>query len=116
MDIWAMIVGGASSTESLTINLWSNGDNFGAGQSFELEAPAASTYNAISFASPYASPDPTNLWTTAAGGLGSSPTLHCTITEANDKYIKGTFSGKMYLEADGTTSMDVTEGEFFVKY
>ena len=117
MGLWTMIVGGASGTESFTINLWSDGDNFGTGTSFEAEATAASTYNSLGFVSPLGTSDPANIWATISTGTAATPELHVTITEANDKFIKGTFSGKIYQLVDnGASSMDVTEGEFYVKY
>ena len=115
LGLWSMIVSGASTNESFVINLWSDGDNFGTGQNFELAALGGTTENSLNFMSPLGSADATSIWTSVSVGADATPELHCTITDANDKFMKGTFSGKLYRESDGAL-MQATEGEFYIKY
>jgi hypothetical protein len=114
---YTLIITGLSSTDQMALMLWSDKDDFNAGKTFTLEALGGTTYNELTYAAPLGSSDPMSQWVSTYD-YGSVPeSFQCTITEATDTYIKGTFSGVIYQNnSSDVVSKTITEGQFYSKY
>ena len=115
--VYNLTIVGTNKNEESAITLWSNQDNFTAGTTYNISALNGTTNNSLSYVSPIGSAAPSSTWNTTYD-LGSvDQSFTCTITEATSTYIKGTFSGVLYMNTDSAVvSQTVTTGQFYAKY
>jgi hypothetical protein len=115
--IYNLTIVGTNKTEESAITLWSDQDNFTAGTTYNISALNGTTNNSLSYVSPIGSATPTSIWNTTYD-LGSvDQSFTCTITEATSTYVKGTFSGVLYMNTDSAVvSQTVTTGGFYAKF
>jgi hypothetical protein len=115
--IYSLTIVGATKTEESGLVLWSDQDNFTAGSTYSVSALNGTTNNSLSYVSPLGSSAPSSMWNTTYDYGNVSPTFTCTITEATSTYIKGTFSGVLYMNTDSAVvNKTVSSGEFYAKF
>jgi len=115
--MYSLIITGLTSSEELSLTLWSDKDDFTAGKTFTLDALGGTTYNILGYAAPLGSSEPMSQWTSTYDYGNVPESFQCTITEATSAYIKGTFSGVIYQNnSSAVASKTVTEGKFYAKY
>lgn len=117
VGIYNLTIVGANPTEESAITLWSDQDNFTAGTTYNIDALNGTTNNSLSYLSPIGSADPTSIWNTTYDYGNVNQSFTCTITEATSAYVKGTFSGILYMNTDSAVvTQTVTTGEFYAKF
>jgi hypothetical protein len=115
-DMYALVITGIANSEQSAISLWSDKDDFTAGNTYSTSALNGTAENLLAYVSPLGSSDPANQWTTSNSGAGTEQ-FSCTITEATSTYIKGTFSGTLYNSSTpGSATKSVTNGQFYAKF
>jgi hypothetical protein len=115
--IYSLTIVGLSDKEESALQLWSDQDNFTAGTTYAISALDGSSENSLSFVAPLGSAAPSSLWNTTYDYGTVTQSFSCTITEATSTYIKGTFSGTLYMETDSAVvAKPVTGGEFYAKF
>jgi len=114
---YSLTIVGATTMEESGLVLWSDHDNFTAGTTYPLSALDGQTYNSLSYVSPLGSSAPSSLWNTTYDYGNAPESFSCTITEATSTYVKGTFSGVLYMATDSAVvSKTVDGGEFYAKF
>ena len=114
---YSLTIVGATTAEESGLVLWSDQDNFTAGTTYPLSALDGQTYNSLSYVSPLGSSAASSLWNTTYDYGNAPESFSCTITEATSTYVKGTFSGVLYMATDSAVvTKTVTGGEFYAKY
>jgi hypothetical protein len=117
MGIYNLTIVGTNKNEESAITLWSDQDNFTAGTTYNISALNGTTNNSLSYVSPIGSSAPSSIWNTTYDLGNVDQSFTCTITEATSTYIKGTFSGVLYMNTDSAVvSQTVTTGQFYAKY
>jgi hypothetical protein len=115
--IYNLTIVGTSTTEELAISLWSDQDNFTAGSTYSIDALGGTTKNTLSYVSPIGSSAPSSLWNSTYDFGTVQESFTCTITDATSAYVKGTYSGTIYMATDSAVvSKTVTLGEFYAKF
>jgi hypothetical protein len=115
--IYNLTIVGSTTTEEGAITLWSDQDNFTAGTTYNIPALNNTTDNSLSYLNPIGSSNPTSIWNSTYSYGQAPESFTCTITEATSAYIKGTFSGTIYMNTDSAVvSQTVTAGEFYAKF
>jgi hypothetical protein len=115
--IYYLSVAGASDTEASAIVLWSDQDNFTAGSTYTVTALNGSKNNELSYYSLLGSSAPSTIWNTTYNYGHINQQFTCTITEITSAYIKGTFSGVLYMNTDSAVvSKTVDSGRFYAKF
>jgi hypothetical protein len=115
--IYNLTIVGTNQNEESALTLWSDQDNFTAGTTYSMNALNGTTYNSLSFVSPIGSATPSSIWNTTYDYGSVNQSFTCTITEATSTYVKGTFSGVLYMATDSAVvSQTVTTGQFYAKY
>jgi hypothetical protein len=115
--IYSLTIVGATTAEESAIELWSNQDNFTAGSTYSVTASGVDTYNSLSYVSPLGSSAPSSIWSTVYDYGVVDQSFSCTITEATSTYIKGTFSGVLYMSTDSAVVTKVVDGgQFYAKF
>ena len=116
-NLYSLMISASSGSEGLNINLWSDKDDFIAGKTFVIASPSAANFNTLTFSSPSNTSDPYALWNSIYQFRVVEQVFECTITEANDQFVQGTFSGKIYQNSNlEVKSMTVTDGSFVASY
>ena len=116
-NLYSLMISASSGSEGLNINLWSDKDDFVAGKTFVIASPSATNFNTLTFSSPNNTSDPYALWNSIYQFRIVDQVFECTITEAGDQFVRGTFSGKIYQNSNlEVHSMAVTDGSFLVSY
>jgi hypothetical protein len=116
-NVYTLVINGNSSNEQFNIALWSDKDDFQAGKTFSIDAPAVGSYNTLAYVTPIGSADPSYMWVTTYAWDVVPETMTVTITEATSTYIKGTFSGTIYQDIEtSVNSKAITEGSFSAKF
>jgi hypothetical protein len=114
---YSLTIVGATSSEESGLVLWSDQDNFTAGTTYPISALDGQTNNSLSYVSPLGSSAASSLWNTTYDYGNVSESFSCTITEATSTYVKGTFSGVLYMATDSAVvSKTVDGGEFYAKF
>jgi hypothetical protein len=114
---YSLSIVGANSAEESAIALWSDQDNFTAGSTYSVSALGGTTSNTLSFIAPLGSSAPSSIWNTTYMYGNVTESFTCNITEATSTYVKGTFSGVLYMNTDSAVvSQTVQDGQFYVKY
>lgn len=114
---YSLTIVGASNSEESGLVLWSDQDNFTAGTTYPISALGGQTSNSLSYVSPLGSSAPSSIWNTTYDYGNAPETFSCTITEATSTYIKGSFSGVLYMATDSAVvSKTVDGGEFYAKF
>jgi len=115
---YALNINGMSSTgsEQLSLNLFSDKDDFTAGKVYTKDALGGTTYNSLAYLSPTGIPDPSASWESVYIFGNEPESFTCTITEATSTYIKGTFSAVLYQNVATVAKKTVTEGKFYAKF
>jgi hypothetical protein len=114
---YSLIITGLSSSDQLSLTLWSDKDDFTPGKTFTIDAMGGTTFNILGYAAPLGSSDAMSQWTSVYDYGNVPESFQCTITEATTAYIKGTFSGVIYQNnSSAVASKTVTEGTFYAKY
>ncbi len=115
--IYSLTIVGATTAEESALQLWSDQDNFTAGSTYTVTPTGVDSYNSLSYLSPLGSSAASSIWNTVYD-YGTPPQgFSCTITEVTATYIKGTFSGILYMSTDSAVvSKTVTNGEFSAKF
>ena len=114
---YSLSIVGATTSEEAGPVLWSDQDNFTAGNTYPISALDGQTFNSLSYLSPLGSSAPSSLWNTTYDFGNVSESFSCTITEATSTYVKGTFSGVLYMATDSAiVSKTVDGGEFYAKF
>jgi hypothetical protein len=114
---FSLSIAAATTSEEAGLVLWSDQDNFTAGTTYPLLALNGQTYNSLSYISPLGSSSPSSFWNSTYDYGSVTESFTCTITEATSTYIKGTFSGILYLNTDSAlVSKTVDAGEFYAKF
>jgi hypothetical protein len=115
--IYSLTIVGTSKTEESALELWSDQDNFVAGSTYPVSALNGTTYNSLSYVSPLGSSAPSSIWNSTYDFGSVNQSFTCTITEATSTYVKGTFSGVIYMATDSAqVTQSVTGGEFYAKF
>lgn len=115
--IYSLTIVGLSKTEESGLELWSDQDNFVAGTTYPVSALNGTTNNSLSYVSPLGSSAPSSIWNTTYDFGNVNQSFTCTITEATSTYVKGTFSGVIYMATDSAVvSQSVTNGQFYAKF
>jgi hypothetical protein len=115
--IYNLTIVGSSKIEEGGITLWSDQDNFTAGTTYNIPALNNTTDNSLSYINPIGSSSPTSIWNSTYSYGAAAESFTCTITEATSTYIKGTFSGTIYMSTDSAVvSQTVSAGEFYAKF
>jgi hypothetical protein len=115
--IYNLTIVGTNANEEAAITLWSDQDNFTAGTTYQIPALNGTAMNSLSYVYPLGSSNPMSNWNSSYS-FGTVPeSFTCTITESTSAYVKGTFSGVIYMSTDSAVvSKSVTVGEFYAKY
>jgi hypothetical protein len=114
---YSLSIVGATTSEEAGLVLWSDQDNFTAGTTYPISALNGQTFNSLSYVSPLGSAAPSSLWNTTYDYGNAPESFSCTITEATSTYVKGTFSGVLYMATDSAVvSKTVDNGEFYAKF
>jgi|KBSMisStandDraft_5_1062788.scaffolds.fasta_scaffold41485_4 hypothetical protein len=114
-NLFNLTLFGIGATESISLHLWSDKDDFVAGKTFTITGPAGKE-NAMAYGLNGA-PDSTQSYYSHFKYGTVAEQLDCTITERTPTYIKGTFSGKLYKNQTGIPQkIEVTNGSFFVPF
>jgi hypothetical protein len=115
--IYNLTIVGTTSSEEAGVTLWSDQDNFTAGTTYNIDALNGTTNNSLSYTSPLGSSNASSIWNSTYSYGTVNQSFTCTITEATSSYVKGTFSGVIYMNTDSTVvSKSVTLGEFNAKF
>jgi hypothetical protein len=115
--IYNLTIVGTNQKEESAITLWSDQDNFTAGTTYNISALNGTTENSLSFVSPIGSAAPSSIWNTTYDWGVVNESFTCTITEATSTYVKGTFSGVIFMDSDSAVvSQTVTTGQFYAKF
>jgi hypothetical protein len=115
--IYNLTIVGTNKNEESALTLWSDQDNFTAGTTYNISALNGTTNNSLSYVSPIGSGAPSSIWNTTYDLGNVDQSFTCTITEATSTYVKGTFSGVLYMDTDSAVvSQTVTTGQFYAKY
>jgi len=115
--VYNLTIVGSTLTEEGGITLWSDQDNFTAGTTYEIPALNNSTNNSLSYVYPMGSSNASSIWNSTYSYGSVQQSFTCTITEATATYVKGTFSGTIYMSTDSAVvSQPVTAGEFYAKF
>lgn len=115
--VYNLTIVGTNKNEESALTLWSDQDNFTAGTTYNISALNGTTNNSLSYVAPIGSADPTSIWNTTYNLGNVDQSFTCTITEATSTYVKGTFSGVIYMNTDSAVvSQTVTTGQFYAKY
>lgn len=108
---------GASDSEASAIVLWSDQDNFTAGSTYSMSALNGRENNYLSYCSQQGSSAPDSNWNTTYNFSHVSQSFNCTITEITSAYVKGTFSGVLYMSTDSAIVTKTIEGgQFYAKF
>ena len=114
---YSLTIVGATTAEESGLVLWSDQDNFTAGTTYNIPALNNTTDNSLSYVNPIGSSAPSSIWSSTYSYGAAPESFTCTITEATSAYIKGTFSGTIYMNTDSAVvSQTVTAGEFYAKF
>jgi hypothetical protein len=114
---YSLTIVGATKTDESALVLWSDQDNFTAGSTYPISALGGTTNNSLSYVSPLGSSAPSSLWNTTYDYGTVTQSFTCTITEATSTYVKGTFSGVLYMNTDSAVVTKAVEGgEFYAKF
>jgi hypothetical protein len=117
VGMYNLTIVGTTKSEESGLTLWSDQDNFIAGSTYSVSALNGTTSNSLSYVSPLGSSSPSSIWNTTYDFGNVNQSFTCTITEATSTYIKGTFSGVIYMATDSAVvSQNVTGGEFYAKF
>ena len=115
--VYNLTIVGSSKTEEGGITLWSDQDNFVSGTTYNIPALNNTTDNSLSYINPIGSSAPSSIWNSTYSYGAATESFTCTITEVTSAYIKGTFSGTIYMSTDSAVvSQTVTAGEFYAKF
>jgi hypothetical protein len=115
--VYNLTIVGTTLHEEAGVTLWSDQDNFTAGTTYNIDALNGTTFNSLSYVSPLGSSSPSSMWNSTYSFGNAPQSFTCTITEATSAYIKGTFSGTIYMNTDSAiVSQSVTVGEFYAKF
>lgn len=115
--IYSLTIVGATTAEESAIVLWSDQDNFTAGSTYTITPTGVDTYNSLSYVSPLGSSAPSSIWNTSYDYGVVDQSFSCTITEVTSSYIKGTFSGVLYMNTDSAVvTKAVSGGQFYAKF
>jgi hypothetical protein len=111
----SLTITGVSATESASISLWSEKDDFAKGKTYGEDALNGTTFNSFGYGS-LTNTDPSMVWASVYI-LGVQPeSFHCTITDITSSYIKGTFDAFIYQNTPAVSKKVVTEGSFYAKF
>lgn len=111
--IWSLTIIATSSSETLSISLWSEKDDFTAGKTYGISALGGTTYNTLTFGPTSGSEE----WFSIYPYATVTESFTCTITEVASDHIKGTFSGSVYKNAGPPAlKKEVTKGTFYAKF
>jgi hypothetical protein len=117
VGVYNLTIVGANQGEESALTLWSDQDNFTAGTTYNVSALNGTTENSLSFVSPIGSSAPSSTWNTSYDFGVVNESFTCTITEATSAYVKGTFSGVIFMSSDSAVvSQTVTTGQFYAKF
>jgi hypothetical protein len=106
---------GIGATESISLNLWSNADDFTAGKTFTIDA-VGGKQNVMAYG-PNGSTDSTASYYSFYLYGSVVQQLNCTITETTPTGIKGTFSGNLYKNQRGIPQkIEVSNGTFYARF
>ena len=113
--LFSLTLIGVGATESISLQLWSDKDDFVAGKTFTIQGPNGTT-NVMAYG-PNGSTDSTQSYFSYFKYGFVPQELDCKITERTTAYIKGTFSGKLYKNQTGVPQkIEVTNGSFFARF
>ena len=112
--LYNMSLIGIGGTESVSLSLWSNADDFTAGKTFTING-VEGKQNAMAYG-PNGSTDSTASYYSFFLFGTVDQELNCTITESSSTGVKGTFSGTLYKNQPGTPQkIEVTNGTFYAR-
>jgi len=113
--LFSMTLIGVGATESISLNLWSDKDDFVTGKTFTIQGPSGKE-NIMAYG-PNGSTDSTQSYFSYFNYGTVGKQLDCTITERTSTYIKGTFSGYLYKNQQGVPQkIEVTNGTFYARF
>jgi hypothetical protein len=115
--LYSLTIAGLSKTDESALELWSDQDNFVAGTTYVVQSSVAGSENSLSYVSPLGSSAPSSIWNTSYDFGSVNESFTCTITDATSTYVKGTFSGTIYMNTDSAVvTQTVTSGQFYAKF
>jgi len=100
--------------DGVGLNLIAIQNDFSAGKTYAIETQGVPGKNTLEIHSDIPNEDG-HFWISSPGIAGQEQ-LSVTITELTDQYVKGTFSGNVFMFPEGTTKATITEGKFYVKF
>ena len=113
-DVFSLTISAAKLPQEISITLFSDQWNFDAGKVYNYEVPEfAEAFNQLGYC-----PD-TNVFDDCydtQGPSGQERQLTVLITESNAEFVKGTFSGSVFLRTGTEKKAVITDGRFYVRY